>query len=188
MRHFLAPLLREGRARGHEMVGACPDGPLLAPLRAESFRLMPLPLKRSASPLAQAAGFAALVRLAAFREARPGACAYAVERLSRPDGGAGGGRAPHRLYLPWLPVQPAEPPAPPCGVPRDGMDGAGKRHRPVHDGLGGGSGVMPDAWGSPVRRSPSGMAATRRCFIPTQRRARRGAGGARRAGAIAWSW
>jgi glycosyltransferase involved in cell wall biosynthesis len=63
MRHFLAPLLREGRARGHEMVGACPDGPLLAPLRAEGFRIMPLPLKRSASPLAQAAGFAALVRL-----------------------------------------------------------------------------------------------------------------------------
>jgi glycosyltransferase involved in cell wall biosynthesis len=63
MRHFLAPLLREGRARGHEMVGACPDGPLLAPLRAEGFRIMPLPLKRSASPLAQAEGFAALVRL-----------------------------------------------------------------------------------------------------------------------------
>jgi glycosyltransferase involved in cell wall biosynthesis len=63
MRHFLAPLLREGRARGHEMVGACPDGPLLAPLRAEGFRIMPLPLKRSASPLAQAKGFAALVRL-----------------------------------------------------------------------------------------------------------------------------
>jgi glycosyltransferase involved in cell wall biosynthesis len=63
MRHFLAPLLREGRARGHEMVGACPDGPLLAPLRAEGFRIVPLPLKRSASPLAQAEGFAALVRL-----------------------------------------------------------------------------------------------------------------------------
>jgi glycosyltransferase involved in cell wall biosynthesis len=63
MRHFLAPLLREGRARGHEMVGACPDGPLLAPLRADGFRIVPLPLKRSASPLAQAEGFAALVRL-----------------------------------------------------------------------------------------------------------------------------
>ncbi len=63
MRHFLAPLLREGRARGHEMIGACPDGPLLAPLRADGFRIMPLPLKRSASPVAQAEGFAALVRL-----------------------------------------------------------------------------------------------------------------------------
>ena len=69
MRHFLAPLLREGRARGHEMVGACPDGPLLAPLRAEGFRIVPLPLKRSASPLAQAAGFTALVRL--LRAERP---------------------------------------------------------------------------------------------------------------------
>lgn len=63
MRHFLAPLLREGRARGHEMVGACPDGPLLAPLRAEGFRIMPLPLKRSASPIAQLEGFRALVAL-----------------------------------------------------------------------------------------------------------------------------
>ncbi|MBW4022169.1 MAG: glycosyltransferase family 4 protein [Proteobacteria bacterium] len=69
MRHFLAPLLREGRARGHEMVGACPDGPLLAPLRAEGFRIMPLPLKRSASPLAQVEGFASLVRL--LRAERP---------------------------------------------------------------------------------------------------------------------
>jgi len=63
MRHFLAPLLREGRARGHEMIGACPDGPLVEPLRDEGFRVMPLPLKRSASPLAQIQGFAALVRL-----------------------------------------------------------------------------------------------------------------------------
>jgi glycosyltransferase involved in cell wall biosynthesis len=63
MRHFLVPLLREGRARGHEMVGACPDGPLLAPLRAEGFRIVPLPLRRSASPIAQMEGFAALVRL-----------------------------------------------------------------------------------------------------------------------------
>jgi glycosyltransferase involved in cell wall biosynthesis len=62
MRHFLAPLLREGRARGHDMVGACPDGPLLAPLRAEGFRIVPLPLARSASPVAQARAFAALVR------------------------------------------------------------------------------------------------------------------------------
>lgn len=63
MRHFLAPLLREGRARGHEMIGACADGPLLAPLRAEGFRIMALPLKRSASPIAQLQGFAALVSL-----------------------------------------------------------------------------------------------------------------------------
>jgi len=63
MRHFLAPLLREGRTRGHEMIGACPDGPLLAPLRAEGFRIIPLPLKRSASPVAQLQGFAALVSL-----------------------------------------------------------------------------------------------------------------------------
>ncbi|HEX3983254.1 MAG TPA: glycosyltransferase, partial [Acidisoma sp.] len=63
MRHFLAPLLREGRTRGHEMVGACPDGPLLGPLRAEGFRILPLPLERRASISAQANGFAAMVRM-----------------------------------------------------------------------------------------------------------------------------
>jgi len=63
MRHFLAPLLREGRARGHEMVGATAEGPLLAPLRAEGFRILPLPLARSASPSAQARGLAAMIRM-----------------------------------------------------------------------------------------------------------------------------
>lgn len=63
MRHFLAPLLREGRARGHEMVGACADGPLLEPLRAEGFRILPLPLARRASMSAQLEGFRALTRM-----------------------------------------------------------------------------------------------------------------------------
>lgn len=63
MRHFLAPLLREGRARGHEMVGACADGPLLAPLRADGFRILPLPLERRASISAQWRGFRALKAL-----------------------------------------------------------------------------------------------------------------------------
>lgn len=63
MHHFLAPLLREGRARGHEMVGATSEGPLLAPLRAEGFRILPLPLERRASLSAQARGLAAMIRL-----------------------------------------------------------------------------------------------------------------------------
>lgn len=63
MRHFLSPLLREGRARGHEMVGACADGPLLAPLRAEGFRILALPLARRASISAQIGGFRALARM-----------------------------------------------------------------------------------------------------------------------------
>ncbi len=69
MRQFLATLLWEGRARGHEMVGACPDGALLAPLRAEGFRVAPLPLRRTTSPVTQARAFAALVRL--LREEKP---------------------------------------------------------------------------------------------------------------------
>lgn len=63
MRHFLSPLLREGRARGHEMVGACAEGPLLGPLRDEGLRILPLPLARTASLAAQAKGFQALRRM-----------------------------------------------------------------------------------------------------------------------------
>jgi glycosyltransferase involved in cell wall biosynthesis len=69
MRHFLAPLLREGRARGHEMVGATTEGALLEPLRREGFRVLPLPLHRDLSPRNQWAAFAALRDL--FRDERP---------------------------------------------------------------------------------------------------------------------
>ena len=63
LRHFLLPLMRELRARGHDVVGVCADGALLAEARAEGFRIEPLPLARSLSPLAHARAFAGLLRL-----------------------------------------------------------------------------------------------------------------------------
>jgi glycosyltransferase involved in cell wall biosynthesis len=57
---FLLPLMREARARGHEVVGVCADGPMLAKVRAEGFRVVPVPLERSLAPLALWRGFRAL--------------------------------------------------------------------------------------------------------------------------------
>jgi glycosyltransferase involved in cell wall biosynthesis len=63
LRHFLLPLMRGLRERGHEVVGVCADGPLLAVARQEGFRIAPVPMARSFSPLAQARALRALVRL-----------------------------------------------------------------------------------------------------------------------------
>ncbi|MBV8401386.1 MAG: glycosyltransferase family 4 protein [Acetobacteraceae bacterium] len=63
LRHFLLPLMRGIRARGHDVVGACADGPLLDDVRQEGFRLASLPPMRSLSPLEQAHAFGALFRL-----------------------------------------------------------------------------------------------------------------------------
>ncbi len=69
LRHFLLPLMRGLRARGHEVIGVCADGPLLDPVRAEGFRVEALPPLRSLSPLAMWRGYRALLRL--FRAERP---------------------------------------------------------------------------------------------------------------------
>ncbi len=63
LRHFLLALMRGARARGHEVVGACADGPLLDPVRAEGFRVATLPPMRSLSPGEQARALTALMRL-----------------------------------------------------------------------------------------------------------------------------
>jgi len=68
LRHFLLPLMRGARARGHEVVGVCAEGPLLDRPRAEGFRIETVPMARSLNPLAQARAFAAL--LALFRRER----------------------------------------------------------------------------------------------------------------------
>jgi glycosyltransferase involved in cell wall biosynthesis len=70
LRHFILPLMRGIRARGHTVIGVCADGPLLADLREEGFRCEALPLARSLSPIAQARGLAALTAL--FRAEKPG--------------------------------------------------------------------------------------------------------------------
>ena len=69
MRHFLLPLMRGIRARGHDVVGICADGPLLAEPRAEGFRIEAAPLVRRLSPWAQWRALRALVAL--LRRERP---------------------------------------------------------------------------------------------------------------------
>ena len=69
LKHFLLPLMRALREGGHEVVGVCADGTLLAGVRAERFRIETPPLARSLSPVAQARAFWALYRL--FRAERP---------------------------------------------------------------------------------------------------------------------
>ena len=50
LRHFLLPLMRGAAARGHEVVGVCADGPLLAELRCTAS----VPGNRESHPLAAA--------------------------------------------------------------------------------------------------------------------------------------
>ncbi len=69
LRHFLLPLMRGIRARGHEVIGASADGPLLEVARGEGLVVVALPLVRGLSPMAQFHAFRALVAL--FRRERP---------------------------------------------------------------------------------------------------------------------
>ena len=63
LRHFLLPLMRGARERGHEVVGLCAEGPLLDLPRAEGFRIIPVPMARSLNPVAQFRAFRALLRI-----------------------------------------------------------------------------------------------------------------------------
>ena len=69
LRHFLLPLMRGLRERGHEVVGACADGDELIPVRAEGFRVVAVPMARTLSPLAQWRAFRALIVF--FRAEKP---------------------------------------------------------------------------------------------------------------------
>ncbi len=60
LRHFLLPLMRGLRDRGHEVVGVCAEGPLLDVPRAEGFRIEAMPLARSLNPMPQARAFHAM--------------------------------------------------------------------------------------------------------------------------------
>jgi glycosyltransferase involved in cell wall biosynthesis len=53
MQQFLLPLMRGARARGHEVIGVCAGGPLLASVRSEGFRILTVPLVRRVSPVSQ---------------------------------------------------------------------------------------------------------------------------------------
>ncbi len=69
LRHFLLPLMRGVRARGHEVIGVCAEGPLLDAVREEGFQVVAMPFVRRVSPLAHLRALVALVRL--FRAERP---------------------------------------------------------------------------------------------------------------------
>ena len=58
--HFLLPLMRAMRAAGHEVVGICSDGPLLAKVRAEGFRVETVFIERSFNLLKHRRSAAAL--------------------------------------------------------------------------------------------------------------------------------
>ncbi len=69
LRQFLLPLMREIRARGHDVVGACAEGQFLNVPREEGFRVVAVPFERSMSPAAHWRAFRFLVAL--FREEKP---------------------------------------------------------------------------------------------------------------------
>ena len=69
LRHFVLPLMRAMRARGHEVVGACAEGPLLADVRSEGFRVIAIPFVRRLSLLAHIRAFRSLVGI--LRAERP---------------------------------------------------------------------------------------------------------------------
>lgn len=69
LRHFVLPLMKALRARGHDVIGVSADGMLLDDIRAEGFRVIPLPFQRSLSPRAQWRAFWSLLQL--FRAERP---------------------------------------------------------------------------------------------------------------------
>jgi len=50
--HFLLPLMRGLRDAGHEVTGACAHGNLVPKIEAEGFRVIDVPIRRSANPLA----------------------------------------------------------------------------------------------------------------------------------------
>jgi glycosyltransferase involved in cell wall biosynthesis len=66
--HFLLPLMRAMREKGHEVVGVCSDGPLLERVRAEGFRVAATPIVRGYNPIEHWRTFRALTRL--FRAER----------------------------------------------------------------------------------------------------------------------
>ncbi|MBV9757590.1 MAG: glycosyltransferase family 4 protein [Alphaproteobacteria bacterium] len=69
LRHFVLPLMRGARARGHETVGICADGPLLADIRAEGFRVVPVAMARRLAPRTQLRALRTLVGI--LRAERP---------------------------------------------------------------------------------------------------------------------
>lgn len=63
LKHFLLPLMQAMAEAGHEVVGICADGPLLADIRAAGFRVEAIPFERSYNLIAHRRAYKALVEL-----------------------------------------------------------------------------------------------------------------------------
>jgi glycosyltransferase involved in cell wall biosynthesis len=61
--HFLLPLMRAQRARGHEVVGVCAPGALLERVRADGFRVETVGFERNLDPLAHVRAYRAVSAL-----------------------------------------------------------------------------------------------------------------------------
>ena len=61
--HFIRPLMAGLRDAGHDVVGICADGPWAEKLRAEGFRIEPVPFSRSLDLFAHARAYRRLVPL-----------------------------------------------------------------------------------------------------------------------------
>ena len=166
LRHFLLPLMRGAAARGHEVVGVCADGPLLADVRAEGFRVEPLPLARSLSPVAQCRALARPDRRCSGPSGRTWCtrtCRSAASSPGWPRGSPACRRVAYTCHG-FLFNQPG-PLAAPGARPRDGM-ARRPAHRHLPDRLRrGGRGRAPPAHRA-AAPSPSATAATRPRFHP----------------------
>lgn len=63
LKHFLLPLMQAMADAGHDVVGICADGPLLADIRAAGFRVETIPFERSYNLIAHRRACKALLEL-----------------------------------------------------------------------------------------------------------------------------
>ena len=97
--HFLLPLMRAMRARGHEVIGVCADGPLLDEAARRGVPDRARCRSSAASRRWRIGGrFARWCGCSATEQPGPRARAHADQRLSGAAGGVAGGRAADRLY------------------------------------------------------------------------------------------
>ena len=162
--------MRAMRARGHEVVGVCADGPLLDGPRAEGFRVEAAAAERSLSPASALAGVpraAAAVPRRAARTSCTRICRSAASWRGWRHGAAG---VPVIAYtVPWLPVQLSRlrGRAAPLGF---AMEWLGGRVTDVFLTVQRARRATPGGCTSIAAPSPSAMAATRRASGPIPRR------------------
>ena len=173
LRHFLLPLMRGVRARGHEVVGVCAEGPLLDAVRAEGFRVDRRAVR--AQPVAAGACAGASRRWCGCCARRSPTwctrtCRSAASWRALAARIAGVPRVAYTCHG-FLFNQPGLVAAPRgCRSAMEWIGGAGDRRLP--DRLRGRGGRMRGGSASRAARRRCATAATRRSSIPIRRRAR----------------